>query len=131
MNISGIRPVGGYYDYNEIKRTEQILPLETPEIPTSDAGRQETEITAPQERSAEVEARQTFGAYDYASQYNPDATYSLKGAESDIHSLDVEKAISDMRKDEVIHQYQYFVGQDLGANVSQTPTIRGAEDFVL
>ncbi|MDD6195040.1 MAG: hypothetical protein PUB19_09095 [Lachnospiraceae bacterium] len=131
MNISGIRPVSGYYDYNEIKRTDQISTLQTPEISTSDAGRQETEITAPEGRSAEVESRQTFGAYDYASQYNPDATYSLKGAESDIRSLDVEKAISDMRKDEVIHQYQYFVGQDLGANVAQTSTLRGAEDFVL
>lgn len=131
MNISGIRPVSGYYDYNEIKRTEQLAAPETPEVVTTDVKEAETKVAAPQERSAEVEAQQTFGAYDYASQYNPDATYSLKGAESDIRSLDMEKAISDMRKDEVIHQYQYFVGQDLGANVSQASAIRGAEDFVL
>ena len=131
MNISGIRPVSGYYDYNEIKRTQQISTPETPEVVTSDVKEGENQATVPLERNAEVEAQQTFGAYDYASQYNPDATYSLKGAESDIRSLDVEKAISDMRKDEVIHQYQYFVGQDLGANVSQASSIRGAEDFVL
>ena len=32
------------------------------------------------------------------------------GRDSDIHSLDVEKAISDMRKDQILQQYQYFVG---------------------
>lgn len=131
MNISGIRPVSGYHDYNEIKRTEQIPAIETPEVVTSRVKAEELEVSAPKERSTEVEAQQTFGAYDYASQYNPDATYSLKGAESDIHSLDGEKAISDMRKDEVIHQYQYFVGQDLGANMVQPASVRGAEDFVL
>lgn len=131
MNISGIRPAGGYYDYNEIKRTEQISANETPKAVTADVKAQEPEANTLKGRSAEVEAQQTFGAYDYASQYNPDATYSLKGAESDIHSLDVEKAISDMRKDEVIHQYQYFVGQDLGANIAQPTSVRGAEDFVL
>ena len=73
----------------------------------------------------------TFGAYDYAGQYEPDATYELKGADSDIRSLDVAKAVSDMQKDELIHQYQYFVGQDLGTNTPATPSIRGAEDFSL
>ena len=131
MNISGIRPIGGYYDYNEIKKPQQISPAETPEVEASQVQTQEPEVTAPKERSAEVEAQQNFGAYDYANQYNPNATYSLKGAESDIRSLDVEKAISDMRKDEVIHQYQYFVGQELGTGVAATPSVRGAEDFVL
>lgn len=61
----------------------------------------------------------------------PKATYDLKGADSDIRSLDVEKAVSDMQKDELIHQYQYFVGQDLAVEASQTPSMRGAEDFSL
>lgn len=32
------------------------------------------------------------------------------GRSSDIKSLDVQKAISDMKKDQVLQQYQYFVG---------------------
>ena len=66
-----------------------------------------------------------------SSQYEPKATYDLKGADSDIRSLDVAKAVSDMQKDELIHQYQYFVGQDLAVEASQTPSMRGAEDFSL
>ncbi len=36
--------------------------------------------------------------------------FNTIGRDSDIRSLDVEKAISDMKKDSVLQQYQYFVG---------------------
>lgn len=32
------------------------------------------------------------------------------GRDSDIRSLDVERAIDDMKKDKILQQYQYFVG---------------------
>ncbi|MBQ1194361.1 MAG: hypothetical protein IIX45_09645 [Lachnospiraceae bacterium] len=32
------------------------------------------------------------------------------GSESDINGLDVQKAVSDMQKDSILQQYQYFVG---------------------
>lgn len=139
MNISGIRPSVGFYDYNGIKNSvvsevsspELSVPAQqihlSSDVPQSDS--QQAEDASAIEK--EVRARQTFGAYDYVSQYNPSATYDLKGADSDIHSLDVEKAVSDMRKDEVIHQYQYFVGQELGTQAATVPNMRGAEDFSL
>ena len=34
----------------------------------------------------------------------------LKGADSDISTLDVAKAVSDLDKDKVLQQYQHFVG---------------------
>ena len=139
MNISGIRPSVGFYDYNGIKNSvvsevsspELSVPAQqinlSSDVPQSDS--QQAEDASAIEK--EVRARQTFGAYDYVSQYNPNATYDLKGADSDIRSLDVEKAVSDMRKDEVIHQYQYFVGQELGTQAAAVPNMRGAEDFSL
>lgn len=132
MNISGIRPAVGFYDYNSIKQAEEVGVV-SQEIASNRA----TEIpadTATATQNAEdvaTRSRQSFGAYDYAGQYEPDTTYELKGADSDIRSLDVAKAVSDMQKDELIHQYQYFVGQDLGTNTPATPSIRGAEDFSL
>lgn len=33
------------------------------------------------------------------------------GRDSDIEALDMQKAISDMKKDQVLQQYQYFVGR--------------------
>ena len=69
------------------------------------------------------------GATEYAKQYQPDAEYDLKGIASDITSLDVEKAISDMKKDQVLQQYQFFVGE----RMSQTGLlyIRPNENFSL
>ena len=132
MNISGIRPTIGFYDYNEIKKTEAVAAESVAASqPAGQVAENQPEKSPVQGRTPETEAKQTFGAYDYAAQYNPKATYSLKGAESDIHSLDVEKAVSDMQKDEVIHQYQYFVGQEMSANANATVNVRGGEDFSL
>lgn len=128
MNISGIRPSIGFYDYNGIKKTD-LQAVAAPETTTE--AKNSPQAAGVAQRSPEVEAKQTFGAYDYASQYKPDATYSLKGEMSDIRSLDVEKAISDMQKDEVLHQYQFFVGSEIGASMPAAASKRGAEDFSL
>ena len=47
----------------------------------------------------------------------PDLSYRKKqesfdylGKDSDINDLDMQKAISDMQKDQMLMQYQYFVG---------------------
>lgn len=42
--------------------------------------------------------------------FNRQEGFGYIGRDSDIYSLDVEKAIDDMKKDQVLHQYQYFVG---------------------
>ncbi len=119
MNISGIRPVSGFYDYG---KTDRILP-EAQEA-------QQEEKIAENENTAE-EAAQTFGAYDYVKQYDPDQVYSLKGEDSDIRSRDVQKAISDMQKDQVIRQYHYFVGSALEAQSRGASPVRVMEDFTL
>ena len=124
MNISGIRIQAGFYDYNTIKNT-QIQEESVPD--TVDAvgkDTRETEIT-----ETERDNKPDHGAAEYAKQYQPDAEYDLKGIASDITSLDVEKAISDMKKDQVLEQYQFFVGE----RMSQTGLlyIRPNENFSL
>ena len=105
MNISGIRPFSGFYDYTTIKaaatRNEDVAAV----------AKEKTEELAPKkEQQPEVRPEQKFGSYDYAQMYRPNETAQMKGADSDIKSLDMEKAISDMRKDQVLQQYQFFVG---------------------
>lgn len=137
MNISGIRPISGFYDYNSINtRAVESSPVVADEKVTSGA---QAVVDKPVESVSKVsdedinkaKAKQTFGAYDYASQYKPNQTYSMKGADSDIKSLDVEKAVNDMQKDSVLHQYQYFVGDTNGDVAASTASIRGAENFTL
>lgn len=116
MNISGIRPYEGFYEYNSIKETElrnqQIAASQNnPENQSApEEERQETVVAAPE---------QNYTSYDYAQNYRPGETYELKGADSDINSLDIMKAVSDLDKDQVLRQYQYFVGK-LDSPVTKT-----------
>lgn len=52
--------------------------------------------------------------------FNKEDSFDYIGSESSLANLDVQKAISDMKKDSVLQEYQYFVGnsQNLFANSS-------------
>lgn len=43
--------------------------------------------------------------------FNAGEDYGYIGKDSNIEDLDMQKAISDMKKDQVLQQYQYFVGK--------------------
>lgn len=108
MNISGIRASVGFYEYNDIKSSE----LRSQQIQDAQKIEEESERLAVQEVSSEaMESQQNFTAFDFAKQYEPNATYEMKGAESDLAMLDVEKLLSDVKKDAVLQQYQFFVGE--------------------
>lgn len=115
MNISGIRTYAGFYDYNTIKSQEaygrQIAESKTE---TEAAKNVNTNGDGSHDEAAQVivaPKKSDNGASEYAKQYQPDVTYELKGEDSDIASLDVQRALSDMKKDQVLQQYQFFVGE--------------------
>lgn len=58
-----------------------------------------------------LQTRQDAALEDISLTFNRQDDFGYLGKDSDIHSLDVERAISDMRKDQVLQQYQYFVGR--------------------
>lgn len=108
MNISGIRPSEGFYSYNSIRVNE----LRNSQIMSS---KQAVDDTASQQSIADdtadheaARARQSFTSLDYAKTYDSNASYELKGADSDISTLDVAKAVSDLDKDKVLQQYQHL-----------------------
>ena len=129
MNISGIRPTAGFYSYNSIKINElrnQQLAVTTQEK----AAKRESVI-----EQEEVPVEQTFSSFDFAQTYRPDATYELKGEDSDVSGLDVEKTLSDLEKDKVLEQYQYFVGDRAQKTATDLNTenkmLRSGENFIL
>jgi len=129
MNISGIRPSIGFYDTNSIKFRQDIGSMsinETEEEPNVDIA----STSVSEEDVVATRKSQNFGAYDFAKQYKPDEQFELKGSDSDIKSLDVEKAVNNMQKDSIIHRYQYFV-QNKGAQNSESVNDKGIEDFSL
>lgn len=57
---------------------------------------------------------------DISLTFNANEDFEYLGQDSDIRNLDMEKAISDMKKDQILQQYQYFVGssKDLFQNTA-------------
>lgn len=138
MNVSGIRPYSGFYQYNSIKldelRNQQIADTQpTGSLEAADAQSEVERRRQKEQEIAAAAAKQTFDSYDFAQRYKPDELFDLKGADSDINSLDIEKAVNDLSKDQILRQYQYFVGSDTGAADAQTQqaALRSGENFTL
>ena len=131
MNISGIRPSIGFYDQNSIRFNSEfgVQANENVELQAPVTEEAELDVSISEEDIAKARAGQTFGSYDFASQYKPDVAHELKGADSDIKNLDIEKAVNNMKKDTAIHRYQYFVQNK--PNQEGAKPSRGTEDFSL
>ena len=126
MNISGIYPYSGFYNFNSVQQTQQVQTQQVQAV--EQAEEEKKEVLSTVIANPEARAHQTFGAFDYANQYRPDE--NLMGRTVGVvRSLDVEQAISDMQKDEALHQYQFFVRE--GAIAEGTNVLRGAENFIL
>lgn len=128
MSIDRIGQYGGLYNRYPIE------PL--PRISAEDVKRQE-------EQSAQQPIQQQGTEYvseNYASTQEPDTrsrmadldniyltfneneTFDYIGQDAGLENLDIMSAISDMQKDEILQQYQYFVGpKELNAVVASTP----------
>ena len=65
---------------------------------------------AVKEEAPAGEQKQNAPLEDISITFHKQDDFGYIGRDSDIRSLDVEKAISDMRKDQILQQYQYFVG---------------------
>jgi hypothetical protein len=127
MNVSGIRPYEGFYQYNSI-RLEGLRSQKVAEA------KQTNEAAAePAAVRTGYEVSRSFDSYDFAQLYQADDTFALKGIDSDINSLDAEKAVSDLNKDQILQQYQYFVGdrQTAGAQEQNAAMSRTGENFSL
>ena len=67
MNISGIRPYAGFYDYNSIK-AEELRSRQIAEAQLTISLQQPKE---PQVTVTEVPVEQNFDSYDFAQTYRP------------------------------------------------------------
>ena len=76
------------------------------------AGKKNTEVSAPSIdlRLDDIRPRKNASLEDISLSLNEPKSFEMKGRDSDLASLDMEKAVSDMQKDQALMQYQYFVG---------------------
>lgn len=115
--------IGGYSDISFLYR-----PYDAYRIPTADTQKSETlgqDITSKQqavvpeapvvkaeEATVPVERKNT-ALEDVSLTFLKDDTYDMIGSESDLNKLDMQKAISDMQKDKILQDYNYFVGSSV------------------
>lgn len=62
-------------------------------------------------RLEDIKPRKNASLEDISLSLNEPKAFEMKGRDSDINALDMEKAVSDMQKDQALMQYQYFVGE--------------------
>lgn len=116
MSVSVVGPQPGCYQNNSIKLSGALEP-QTPnaedlqDILPEEPGTREP-AAGKEDAGLDTADSQSFDSYDFAQLYRQDETFALKGIDSDINSLDVEKAVGDLDKDQILQQYQYFVGDE-------------------
>ena len=73
-----------------------------------------------------VRERHDAALEDISITFNKGDDYGYIGKDSDIYSLDVENAISDLKKDNILKDYRFFVG-----NTGVEPVLNNEDGIVL
>lgn len=98
-----------YYSQNRIRPSEDFTTGQNITEPSKES---EVAIApVPSETSQRVQhAGTTDSLQELSRSFGKDAELAMSGKDSKLPSLDIGKAVSDMQKDSVLQQYQYFVG---------------------
>lgn len=103
-----------YNAYNRIRNDQYNADLRKQTGDDNKAAEVAAPAKAPQEldlRLDDIRPRKNADLEDVSLSLSDHGSFEMKGRESDIDSLDMEKAVSDMQKDQALMQYQYFVGE--------------------
>ena len=97
-------PVIPSVNMEQLESEKQVAAVESSKVSAS----------APQDIDLSIEEikpqKSPVNVNDISLTFNTGDDYGYIGKDSDIGGLDMQKAISDMQKDQVLQQYQYFVG---------------------
>ena len=121
MTINGLSDFGGLYNSYSVRDIPKV-DLET--VKQQDALKEQEaqklpEIVEVPKEPAVPDNRSRVADLDNISlNFNTGDDYSYIGSDFELNNLDMEKAISDMKKDKMLADYQYFVGS--AANLNET-----------
>ncbi|MCR5301327.1 MAG: hypothetical protein K6E49_02680 [Lachnospiraceae bacterium] len=113
-----IKGIGNFQsvNFNELNRIQNDQnSVQIKQAQKEETGRQQgrEQVAAPSAidlRLNDIRPRQNATLEDISLSLNEPSGFEMKGRESDLEDLDIEKAVSDMQKDQALMQYQYFVG---------------------
>jgi len=112
--VNGISGIGRMQDYSiQMSQPAKTVIVEETGADSHVASSEQINSgnsTAAKEEVPVGEQKPNAPLEDISITFHKQDDFGYIGRDSDIRSLDVEKAISDMRKDQILQQYQYFVG---------------------
>lgn len=119
MTLSGIHSYRSLPVYQTgVSRQQPDEPVQ--ENPVAGALKASPESTAQQDRRAARPADPAQVSFDFKKK-----PFHLVAATNELEDLDVEKALSDMKKEGVLDQYKYFVNpSNMGADADGTVRIK-------
>lgn len=116
MAIQGLSEYGGFYNQYRVNDIPQVS------VETVKQQDQQTDVQQPQSlqndytTSGKIEAdtrSRIANLEDVSLTFNKEDTFEYIGSDSDIDNLDIQQAVSDMKKDQVLQEYQFFVGSNM------------------
>ncbi len=114
MSIDKIGQYGGFYNQYRLPEIQQISVEDVKKQDEALAQQQmQQSVATPQIDYAQPTSNQAprmANLEDISLSFNVNETYDYIGRDADLQNLDMMSAISDMQKDKVLEQYQYFVG---------------------
>lgn len=113
MAISGIGQYGGFYTnyrVTDIPNVDIETVKKQDELALAGVSQDAQESTISPVAKTEDTRSRSADLENISLNFNTGNDYSYIGSESEIGDMDMQKAISDMHKDKILEDYQYFVG---------------------
>lgn len=123
MAINSLQGFGGFNSYKVV----DIPKVDIEAVKKQEEEKKASEAVIPQSQAvAEVKSEpqkpdnrtRSANLEDVSLTFNKGDDFSFLGSEFKLEDLDMQKAISDMRKDSILQDYQFFVGTSEGIDNS-------------
>lgn len=114
MMISGFN---SYYDYSVIKSETEKVNNAVPAV--NDVPKNESEAVVNAQGNLNNAPKNSL-MQDFSFDFKIDPSFGMTGKDSSLEALDIERAISDMKKDKVLDQYKFFVDSPKAGYVCET-----------
>jgi len=125
MAIQGLTEYGGFYNQYRVNDIPQVS-VETVKQQNEQQQINEQEPQSLQNdytASSQTEDNRSRVANleDVSLTFNKEDTFDYIGSDSEIGNLDIQQAVSDMKKDQVLQEYQFFVGSNMDQVLNDSP----------
>lgn len=109
--MAGFSAVPFYDAYNRASAIPKVTPEEVRQQDIQAQQEQQTAPKAEETKPAKEDTRsKTADLENVSLTFNKEDSFDYIGSESPLKNLDMQKAVSDMKKDGILQEYQYFVG---------------------